>query len=99
MKQVIASKGNSDPAMFNGTSWHTGFGNAHNIYINEDTGFAYIVGSNMCNKGLYMMKLEPDPAHPTFAGCFGDDGYVHDVHCVVYHGDDARYTGREICIA
>ena len=29
--------------------------------------------------------------------CFGDDGYVHDVECVVYHGPDTRYQGHEIC--
>ncbi len=46
-----------------------------------------------------------DPLHPAFAGCFSDPqtgrqgtGYSHDVQCVVYHGPDTKYTGRQICI-
>jgi len=38
-----------------------------------------------------------NPLQPTFAGCYGGDGYVHDAQCVIYHGPDTRYTGREIC--
>jgi choice-of-anchor B domain-containing protein len=34
---------------------------------------------------------------PAYAGCFPDDGYVHDAECVIYHGPDARYQGQEIC--
>jgi choice-of-anchor B domain-containing protein len=40
-----------------------------------------------------------DPANPTLAGCYGGDGYTHDIQCVVYAGPDADYTGREICVA
>ncbi|MGH7658758.1 MAG: choice-of-anchor B family protein, partial [Gemmatimonadales bacterium] len=25
-------------------------------------------------------------------------GYTHDAQCVVYHGPDERYTGRQICL-
>jgi hypothetical protein len=31
---------------------------AHNIVINEDSGFAYIVGSNLCAGGLYMVDIK-----------------------------------------
>ncbi|TQV78874.1 choice-of-anchor B family protein [Exilibacterium tricleocarpae] len=74
-----------------------GFGPAHNIAINEDTGYAYIVGSNRCSGGLYMVDIS-NPAAPSFAGCFSSDGYTHDTQCVVYAGPDATYRGREICI-
>ena len=74
------------------------FGNAHNIAINEETGFAYAVGTNTCDGGLHMMDLS-DPADPTFAGCFSEDGYTHDVQCVIYHGPDAEFRGSEICFA
>ena len=40
-----------------------------------------------------------DPKNPTYAGCFDDDGYTHDVQCVVYSGPDERYHGRELCFA
>ena len=71
---------------------------AHNLAINEDTGFAYIVGSNDCLGGLHMVDLA-EPANPTFAGCYSDSGYTHDAHCVTYAGPDTDYTGREICAA
>ncbi|WP_199232393.1 choice-of-anchor B family protein [Rubrivivax albus] len=74
------------------------FGPAHNIAINEDTGYAYVVGSNRCSGGLYMVDVS-SPQAPAFAGCFSADGYTHDTQCVVYAGPDAAYAGREICVA
>ena len=41
--------------------------------------------------GLHVVNVN-DPRNPQFAGCFGDDGYVHDAQCVNYHGPDARYV-------
>lgn len=73
-------------------------GNAHNIAINEATGFGYIVGSDTCGSGLHMVNLDR-PRQPRFAGCFAEDGYTHDVQCVVYDGVDSDYRGREICFA
>jgi choice-of-anchor B domain-containing protein len=71
-------------------------GNAHNLALNEETGFAYAVGSNTCNAGLHMIDVR-DPRRPRFAGCFGETGYTHDTQCVVYRGPDAAHQGREIC--
>lgn len=73
------------------------FGSAHNIAINEDTGFAYIVGSKKCSGGLYMVDIS-DPANPMYAGCFSSDGYTHDTQCVSYMGPDSNYAGKEICM-
>jgi choice-of-anchor B domain-containing protein len=39
-----------------------------------------------------------DPLQPAEAGCYTDDGYVHDAQCLVYNGPDAAYKGHEICI-
>jgi choice-of-anchor B domain-containing protein len=72
--------------------------NTHNVWINEDTGYAYLVGTNTCDGGLHVVDVR-DPKQPTFAGCFAEDGYTHDVECVVYDGPDTRYHGREICFA
>ncbi|WKD48935.1 choice-of-anchor B family protein [Microbulbifer spongiae] len=74
-----------------------GFGNAHNIAINEDSGYAYIVGSNQCSGGLYTVDIST-PSNPRYAGCFSSDGYTHDAQCVIYAGPDAFYVGREICV-
>jgi choice-of-anchor B domain-containing protein len=72
--------------------------NSHNIWINEATGFAYLVGTNTCEGGLHMVDVR-DPKAPAFAGCFSADGYTHDVECVIYDGPDGKYRGREICFA
>jgi choice-of-anchor B domain-containing protein len=81
---------------------------AHNIVINEDSAFAFIVGASgggeTCGGGLHMVNIE-DPKNPMFAGCFQDTrtgrrgtGYSHDAQCVIYHGPDERYAGHEICM-
>jgi hypothetical protein len=68
------------PVVFAETAHHDGFSKAHNIFINEDAGFAYVVGSSKCSAGLYMVDIS-NPSTPDFKGCFSDDGYVHDVQC------------------
>lgn len=74
-------------------------GNAHNMFINEDTGFAYIVGCfSSCNGGLHIVNVQ-DPMNPKFAGCFGELAYIHDVQCVIYDGPDTIHKGKEICFA
>ena len=78
------------------TAYYDELGSSHNIVSNEDTGFMYVVGSRTCNSGLHVVNVR-DPTNPQFAGCFGDDGYVHDAQCVIYRGPHERYTDQEIC--
>ena len=85
-----------DPVTFTATNRYTGVGNSHNIHINEDTGYLYIIGSSTCSGGLHMVDIST-PASPVFAGCFADHGYVHDTQCVIYEGPDADHRGKEIC--
>jgi choice-of-anchor B domain-containing protein len=55
--------------------------------------------ANPCDGGgLHIVDIR-DPKNPTYAGCFDDDGYTHDVQCVIYHGPDVTYQGRELCFA
>lgn len=79
---------------------YTGFQRAHNIVVDTDTGFAFAVGQRNdtqgCASSSHMIDIR-DPGNPTFAGCYDENGYVHDAECVVYDGPDGRYTGREIC--
>jgi choice-of-anchor B domain-containing protein len=84
------------PVTFAETAHYAGFSNSHNLNINEDTGFAYAIGSNTCAGGLHMVDIT-NPTSPGFAGCFAEHGYIHDTQCVVYEGPDADYRGREIC--
>ena len=83
------------PATLAADTVYTDFGSAHNIAINEDTGFAYVVGSDTCNEGLHMIDIST-PNNPMFAGCHSAFE-VHDTVCVDYQGVDAAYIGREIC--
>ena len=105
-------RGVTTPQVFTDDASHDGFSYAHNISINNESGTAYVVGSDECgngeeNGGLYMLDISR-PKAPRFVGCAvvqdaGDgDGaqsnnYVHDVECVNYDGPDADYAGREIC--
>lgn len=99
------------PAFLNEDTRYTEFGNAHNLAINEDTGFAYIVGITsgmVCSDrgGLHMVDLN-DPLNPQYAGCYFDeqtggrtkDGYIHDTQCVIYEGADEQYAGNELCFS
>jgi choice-of-anchor B domain-containing protein len=95
------------PAKFKESAHYDRIHSAHNIVINEATGFAYPVGNSMggetCGGALHMIDIR-DVSHPKFAGCYADPstgkartGYTHDAQCVVYHGPDEQYKGREVC--
>ncbi|UCG24889.1 MAG: choice-of-anchor B family protein [Chloroflexota bacterium] len=88
------------PVTFSETAHYNKNASAHNIVINEDSGYAYIVGAagkNNCSGGLHMVNIQ-NPTNPSFAGCFSSDGYTHDAQCVNYSGPDADHQGKEICI-
>lgn len=72
------------------------FAHAHNIAINEQTNFAYAVGTNTCAGGLHMIDISA-PQNPVFAGCHAADGDTHDAQCVTYAGPDIEHRGKEIC--
>ena len=79
------------------TAHLAGFGAAHNVAINEDSGFAYVVGATQCSGGLYMVDVST-PAAPQFAGCYSGDGYTHDAQCVNYQGPDSPFFWRrDLC--
>jgi choice-of-anchor B domain-containing protein len=86
------------PVTFQESAHYGEFGPSHTLTIDQATGFLYANGSNTCLGGLHMVDIRK-PLKPKFAGCYSDDGYTHDVQCVVYHGPDAAYVGREICFA
>jgi choice-of-anchor B domain-containing protein len=86
------------PVGFTADAHYGGFGNAHNVVVNEATGFAYAVGTSTCFGGLHMIDIEA-PLSPVFAGCYAEDDYTHDAQCVVYTGPDVEHRGRELCFA
>ena len=96
------------PVVFDADAHYDGIHSAHNIVVNEGTGFAYVVGASgggeTCGGGLHMIDVR-EPKNPTFAGCFADansgnagTGYSHDAQCIRYHGPDPDYQDREICL-
>ena len=95
------------PVTFTETAHYDGIASAHNIVINEESGFAYPVGASgggeTCGGALHMIDVR-NPKSPTFAGCYADPatgsagtGYTHDAQCVTYRGPDEAYRGRELC--
>ncbi len=75
---------------------YAGFGNAHNIMINEETGFAYAIGTNTFSGGMHILDIQ-DPLNPTLVGAY-EGAYSHDVHPILYQGPDADYAGKEIVV-
>jgi choice-of-anchor B domain-containing protein len=90
-------RGSPPGQTFTADAVYSGFTNAHNIAINEDTARLYAVGTNTCNEGLHIVSLA-DPVAPMMLGCHADAD-THDTQCVVYQGPDADYAGREICFS
>ncbi len=85
-------RGVSSPQTFTETSHFDGIRSAHNIAINEDSGFAYVVDTDIGNRWV-------DLTNPTQPVLGGSTAGGHDVQAVMYHGPDADYQGREILVA
>ncbi len=88
------------PQTFTADAHYTAFGNAHNIVINETSGYAYAVGTETFNGGPHFINIQ-DPINPTAEGGFispNGDPYSHDAQVITYHGPDQDYNNREIFI-
>ena len=90
----------SPPEVFTTDAHLTDFGSAHNIVINADSGYAYVVGTS--RSGIYaggplFINIQ-NPKSPVSEGGFGEGGYSHDAQVVTYNGPDSDYTNREILI-
>ncbi len=85
------------PATFQEDASYNEFEHAHNLNINEETGFAYIVGTETFDGGPHIVNIQ-DPLNPTFAGGYALAGYSHDAQVVTYIGPDTDYIGKELFI-
>ncbi len=88
------------PEIFSTDARYGGFGSAHNIVINEDTGYAYVVGTSRngpSKGGPWFINIQ-DPTNPVLEGVHDDELYTHDAQVVTYNGPDNDYTGKEIFI-
>lgn len=98
LTQLRAFPPGSAVQRFGETARYPGVGSSHTVYIDEASGFLYAVGSGTFSGGLHIVDLAV-PDAPVAAGGYAADGYTHEVLCTVYAGPDARYTGRQICLA
>lgn len=89
------------PVTFDADARYTGFGNAHNIVINEQSGIAYPVGTArndvFAGGGAHFIDIN-NPKNPVGIGGYAESGYTHDAQVVTYTGPDIDYQGREIFI-
>lgn len=83
------------PALFTEDAWYNGFGRAHTLVIEEQTGMLFACGTNTFSGGLHIVNIT-NPLSPVIAGGYSEDGYTHEAQVVVYDGPDADYTGRTI---
>ena len=77
------------------------FRSAHNIVINESSGYAYVVGATafidgQSYNGATLFIDIRNPKNPQFVGSYGTNRYIHDAQVVQYNGPDTDYSGREI---
>jgi choice-of-anchor B domain-containing protein len=71
---------------------------AHNMVINEESGYGYVVGTDRKDEflgGVHFLNLN-DPQNFRFEGGYANAGYSHDAQVVLYRGPDKDYSGREI---
>lgn len=85
------------PVVFTQDAHDDSFGSAHNIVINEETGYAYIVGANSFNGGPLFINIQ-DPTNPVYEGGYSLDGYTHDAQVIIYDGEDTEHVGKELYI-
>ena len=86
-----------------------GYNSAHNIFVNQKTGFAYVLGVELTDGetacdgqpfhpsrfNTLILDLKPNPLNPEIVACLADFG-EHDIYVVNYWGPDRDYRGREI---
>ena len=88
------------PEIFAADFHFTEFGSAHNIFINETSGYAYVVGTNRggpFSGGALFINIQ-NPTSPISEGGFAAGGYSHDVQVINYTGPDSDHTGKEILV-
>lgn len=83
------------PQTFTVDALYSGFGNCHNIAINEATGYAYCIGSNTFSGGPHVVNIQ-NPTNPVFSFGYASQNYTHDAQIIIYNGPDADHIGKEI---
>ncbi|MEM7313023.1 MAG: choice-of-anchor B family protein, partial [Planctomycetota bacterium] len=82
-------RGVTTPQTFNADYRHSGVRSAHNIAINEETGYAYVTDGDILDLS--------NPANIRQVGTVAPG--AHDYHAAIYRGPDTDYVGSEILFA
>lgn len=79
------------------------FGRSHNVHVHNSLPYFVTVGmgprlqnETTCYSGIIFWDIT-DIENPTRIGCAGEDGYVHDIQCLIYKGPDTKYVGTDVC--
>jgi choice-of-anchor B domain-containing protein len=85
-----------------------GYESAHNVYVNNESGFAYLAGvhledgDNACGDvdpaprfNTLVLDVRSNPLDPEVVACVPNRG-EHDIYVVNYTGRDKDYKGSEI---
>ncbi|WP_298878187.1 choice-of-anchor B family protein [uncultured Polaribacter sp.] len=70
---------------------------ANNISINENSGFAYITGSNKFNGSPQFININ-NSLKAIEAGGYSEGEYINETKVITYKGPDTDYTDKEILI-
>ena len=85
------------PIEFTSDKDYISFLTADNIFINENTGFAYITGSETFSGGPHFVDLNVS-FKPENAGGYSEGEYKNETQVITYKGPDTDYTDKEILI-
>ncbi len=100
LTQVRSIQKENMPVVFEVTAHYDLFGNAHNIAINEETGFAYAVGTSSCDRGAHVIDIRV-PSNPQFATCVDRDIFEPPVSFdlgILFGADGDTYTHDIQCV-
>ncbi len=83
------------PVILDPTTFVGSFSDAHNVIVDEESAMLYVVGSNLASGGLVAFDIS-NPSNPLLVGDYGEAGYTHDAHAVVYNGPDIEHQGKSL---
>lgn len=111
-KKLLTITDAQAPVIFDGTPNSTDltshiqptiYGRSHNVHVHATEPYIVtmghgprLTGEPTCYSGMIFWSVE-DPANPVKLGCAGQDGYVHDVECLIYKGPHTKYVGTDVC--
>ncbi|MCL7752403.1 choice-of-anchor B family protein [Polaribacter sp. Z022] len=88
---------NNPPVEFTSDKDYNFFRGASNISVDENSGFAYVSGTNTFNGGIHFLNLNK-PSKVLESDGFADDSYSNETKVITYKGPDTDYTDKEILI-